>query len=184
MMKHKQGSGAGMFGQSHWQLGAVVGVLALIVIVLVLKETIPSATSSVESDASMTPTLSTESEVEPIRNVSLAPAAEEAPEAHLQRMLAEGYPILAFFHSTTCYQCTEMTRIVGEVYPDFENEVALVAVNVYDERNQSLLQQAGIRVIPTLIFVDRSGSAQGFTGIIPAEQVRAVLTSISSGDTP
>ncbi len=44
------------------------------------------------------------------------------------------------------------------------------------------LRAAGIRVIPTLVFIDRSGTAQGFTGVMPADQLKAVLINISSGD--
>lgn len=112
---------------------------------------------------------------------ALVATASELPQDHLERMLDGGVPTFMFFHSTTCAQCVEMTGIVEQVYPDFASQVALVDVNVYDDRNQALLQAAGIRVIPTLVFFDRAGAGQGSTGVMPAEQLRAVLTDISTG---
>lgn len=174
MKKHpKRAPRANKSRQTRRQFAAAIGVLILVVAVLILKQAGPSATSAGAGP-----------ETQDGDAVSLAPADDELPQAHLERMLSEGQPVLAFFHSTTCYQCVEMTKIVNQVYPDFEDQVALVDVNVYDERNQALLQQAKIRVIPTLILFDRSGAGQGFTGVMPDEQLETVLTNISSGGTP
>ncbi len=68
-----------------------------------------------------------------------------------------------------------MTEIVEQVYPNFADRVALVDVNVYDQRNQSLLGRAGIQVIPTLIFIDRDQQGQGYTGVTPAEALQEQL---------
>ena len=77
-------------------------------------------------------------------------------------MLQAGQPALAFFHSNTCQQCIEMIGIVGEVYPEFANSIALVDVNVYDERNTALLQEVRLQFIPTLIFYDQYGKSELF----------------------
>jgi thiol:disulfide interchange protein len=102
-----------------------------------------------------------------------------SPEAQLDSLLTEGHPVLAFFHSDTCYQCVQMTGIVGQVYPEYANSVALVDVNVYDERNGNLLRRAGIRVIPTLIFFDRQGRGQVAMGVMQPDQLRQQLQRIS-----
>ncbi len=102
-------------------------------------------------------------------------APQPLPEVQLDRYLADGQPILAFFHSNTCDKCIQMTKIVEQVYPDFTDRVALVDVNVYDQRNQNLLQRAGIQVIPTLIFIGRDQQGQGYTGVMPAEALREQL---------
>ena len=115
---------------------------------------------------------------------TLAPRTGESPEAHLDRLLEEGQPIFAFFHSNTCYQCTEMAKIVDQVYPDFAQQVALVDVNVYDDANQALLQRARIRVIPTLLFIDRAGEGEVSTGVMPATQLQDKLTALAAGGTP
>ena len=87
--------------------------------------------------------------------------------------------MLAFFHSNTCAQCVQMTEIVGQVYPGFADRVALVDVNVYDRRNTNLLQRAGIRVIPTMIFIDHTGSGQDFSGVMPPDALRNQLAFIA-----
>ena len=103
------------------------------------------------------------------------------PQVQLEQVLKAGQPALAFFHSNTCQQCIEMIGIVEEVYPEFSDSVALVDVNVYDERNASLLQQVQLQFIPTLIFYDQSGEAQVVVGVMQAEQLRQTLAILAGG---
>jgi thiol:disulfide interchange protein len=98
-----------------------------------------------------------------------------SPEAQLDRLLRASEPVFLFFHSNTCVQCVKMTGIVEEVYPDFSDSLALVDVDVYDERNKSLLQRANIRAIPTLIFVDREGEVGGHVGVMEPDALREQL---------
>ena len=112
----------------------------------------------------------------------LAGGSTSSPEEQLDRLLAEGQPFLAFFHSMTCTPCIQMDRIVKEVYPEFREQVGLVDVNVYDKGNQNLLQRANLRVIPTLIFVDGNGGATGYTGVMPADDLRAQLRALGGGE--
>lgn len=102
-----------------------------------------------------------------------------SPEVQVDQLLAARQPVFAFFHSNTCQQCIDMTRIVEQVYPDFNGRVYLVDVNVYDKSNQNLLRRANLRVIPTLIFIDRSGKAWGYTGVMPAADLRAQLQTLA-----
>ncbi|TFG70517.1 MAG: thioredoxin [Anaerolineales bacterium] len=180
MIKHKEVSCERKSGLTRWQVGVVVSVLILIVAVLILKNMIPSVIPMVDNPDVNSLTITAESKIDGARR-ELAPLGNELPAAHLERMLSGRHPIFAFFHSTTCTQCVEMTKIVNQIYPAFENQVALVDVDVYDERNQALLQQAGIRIIPTLVFFDQTGTAQGFTGVMPADELKAILDNISSG---
>ena len=110
-----------------------------------------------------------------------ADLAALSPEAQVDRLLAAKQPIFAFFHSTTCQQCIDMTHIVEQVYPDFNGQVYLVDVNVYDKGNQNLLRRANLHVIPTLIFIDRSGETWGYTGVMPADALREQLQTLVGG---
>jgi thiol:disulfide interchange protein len=179
---------------SPWQIAVVAGVIVLIAGVLWLKNH-PAALESAGAKAQPTLGVHDGSAVfatqQPVPETSatsdgnpLAPRADELPEAHLDRLLEEGQPVFAFFHSNTCAQCIEMTEIVKQVYPDFAQQVALVDVNVYDDANQTLLQRVGVRVIPTLIFIDRTGQSQGATGVMPAKGLREVLAGLAAGGTP
>jgi thiol-disulfide isomerase/thioredoxin len=113
--------------------------------------------------------------------LAAADLAALSPEAQVDALLAAKQPIFAFFHSNTCKQCIDMTAIVEQVYPDFDGQVYLVDVNVYDKANQNLLRRANLRVIPTLIFVDRSGETWGYTGVMPATDLREQLQTLAGG---
>jgi thioredoxin-like negative regulator of GroEL len=107
------------------------------------------------------------------------PVSSIPPEAQLEQALAAGQPVLAFFHSYTCYQCTVMMEIVADVYPEFSGSITLVDVDVYDDQNISLLNRAQIRTIPTVILFDRLGQGQVYLGVMEPGQLREGLNSIS-----
>ncbi len=81
----------------------------------------------------------------------------DLPEAQLQRALANAKPTLAFYHSTTCEQCKNMMKAMDEAYPEFAEKIVLVDVNVYEEYNAKMVEEAGILTIPALVAYDRSG---------------------------
>jgi thiol:disulfide interchange protein len=103
----------------------------------------------------------------------------DPPEVQLDRALQSGQPTLAFFHSNNCYQCIEMIKIVAQVYPPFSGSIALVDVNVYDERNEALLQRVSLRYIPTLIFYDRLGKGQVHVGVMAAGELEQALATLA-----
>ena len=163
------------------QLAIIAGVLLLIGIVLILKTQKPAVGSAgfqneLQEKAEVglaSPVAATVAPTPP------PPTPTLLPEAYLDQLLDAGEPILAFFHSNTCAQCVRMTEIVQQVYPDFADAVALVDVNVYDERNGHLLQRASLRAIPTLIFIDRTGQGQGYTGVMEPDALRAELEALA-----
>lgn len=110
-----------------------------------------------------------------------AETADALPQEQLEQVLQAGQPALVFFHSNTCQQCIEMIGIVGEVYPEFADSVAMVDVNVYDERNADLLLEVRLQFIPTLIFYDQDGQPEVFVGVMPADQLRQRLASLGEG---
>jgi thioredoxin-like negative regulator of GroEL len=135
----------------------VVGVLALVIVLLLVK-------------AGNKPQ-------EPITDIS-----GDLPATQLQNALAEHRPTLAFFHSNNCQQCIKMIGIVEQVYPEFADSIVLVDANVYDERNQMLLQKVGLQFIPTLIFYDRTGQSQVSVGVMEAAQLRQALAVLAEGE--
>lgn len=107
--------------------------------------------------------------------------AENAPQTQLAQALSAGKPILAFFHSNNCESCVEMISIIDQVYPDFQDYVVLVDVNVYEPQNEGLVRDTQVRYIPTQIFYDRSGNEHKVIGVIPPDSLRETLREISSG---
>ena len=106
--------------------------------------------------------------------------SDELPEPQLDRLLAEGQPTLAFFHSNNCVQCIKMMEVVDHIYPDFDGPVALVDVDVYDQRNSSLLRRAGIRAIPTQIFFDSQHRDELIVGPMTPEDFREKLQALAA----
>jgi thiol-disulfide isomerase/thioredoxin len=103
----------------------------------------------------------------------------DLPEAQLQRALASAKPILAFYHSTTCEQCKNMMKAMDEAYPEFADKIVLVDVNVYEEYNTEMVEEAGILTIPALIVYDRSGQQQLYIGSLDAQFLREIMQQLS-----
>ncbi|PDV98294.1 thioredoxin family protein [Candidatus Chloroploca asiatica] len=103
-------------------------------------------------------------------------------EAQFAQAQAEEQPMLLFFHSNSCESCVTMTRTIGEVWPAFQPQVALVSVNVYDQQNQDLLRTQGIRVIPTMVFIDRHGERQVEIGTMRPEVLEQRLASLAAAN--
>ena len=153
------------------QMIAIVGVLALTAGVLILKVRKSDANPADPAVGIILPTAEAA--------VMAQPTPTLLPEAQLDQLLAAGETAFVFFHSNNCVQCVRMIEIVEQVYPDFAASVPLVDVNVYDERNSNLLQRVGLRFIPTLVFVDRTGQGEVQVGVMEPEALREQLQRLA-----
>lgn len=135
------------------QLLTLAGLLVLVVAVLVIKEK-PQAVSTVSNSNLLA-------------------------EVQLDQALAARQPVLAFFHSTTCDLCIVMMDTVAQVYPQYQDTVTLVDVNVYDQQNEALLRRVSLQYIPTLIFYDHNGQAEPYIGVMEASQLGDKLAALS-----
>ena len=108
-----------------------------------------------------------------------AVAVNESPEQQLDRLLEEGRPIIVFFHSTDCVSCTKMMETVDQIYPTYQNKVALVDVHVYAQENQNLLKRAAIRSIPTQVFIDSTGNGIVAVGVMTTDQLDEQLALLA-----
>lgn len=110
-----------------------------------------------------------------------AQSTEISPQEQLKEALAAGKPVFAFYHSDNCQSCLDMMAVVAQVYPEFQDAVVLVDVNVYDPQNQALVRSVGLMAIPTQMFHDRSGDRRRVVGVMQADKLREALQVISSG---
>jgi thiol-disulfide isomerase/thioredoxin len=169
-----------------WQFLILGGVALGVIAILLIKqtptlETTPLSVAGVQA-AIVETAPAAASPGAPAAAVPFGPVAPtDLPEVQLMRALENGRPTLAFFHSLTCDSCKEMTAIVQEVYPAFASSVALVDVDVYDARNAGLLRSIGIRAIPTVVFFDRTGAGKMQIGVMPAADLRQVLSELQQG---
>jgi thiol-disulfide isomerase/thioredoxin len=152
-------------------------VLILVGLILLVKSYQANTEAAVAPSAQSTPTLpAAPADKKPQPD---APTADMLPEAQLNYFIAAKKPTLAFFHSNNCVQCIKMMEVVEQVHPDFAGQVALVDVDVYDQRNENFLRQASIRVIPTMIFIDRTSQGVVYTGPMAPDEFRAELQRLA-----
>lgn len=102
-------------------------------------------------------------------------------EIQLDEALAAKHPTFVFLHSTDCIPCKAMMDTVADVYPDFQDSVVLIDVNIYDQNNQNILRRERLQSIPTLVFYDAQGTRQVYIGAMPSDQFRDVMTQLAAG---
>jgi thiol-disulfide isomerase/thioredoxin len=102
----------------------------------------------------------------------------EIAEVQLARALKARQPTLAFYHSTNCQQCLVMMDIIDEVYPEYNDSITLVDIDVYDERNIPLMQEVGLQYIPTLMFYNNEGERFVHIGVMEAVNLHQALAAL------
>jgi len=90
-------------------------------------------------------------------------------------------PVMVLFHSTTCIPCKAMDKLLQQVRADYEPEIVFVDIITNDRANSALVQQAGIRAIPTSFFVSSAGEGKRFVGAMQEEALRAELDALLEG---
>ncbi len=109
------------------------------------------------------------------------PSASSSLESQLDQALNAKRPTFVFLHSLDCIPCKEMMGTVADVYPDFQDSVVLIDVDVYVRSNQNILRRERLQSIPTLVFYDAQGNRQLFIGAMPPDQFRQTLSQLVSG---
>lgn len=102
-------------------------------------------------------------------------------ETQLNQALQQGRPTFVFSHSMECIPCKAMINVVLQVYPEFQNSVALIDVDVYDQSNTNILRRENLRSIPTLVFYDGNGNRQMHIGVMEPDQFRQTLSALTTG---
>ncbi len=117
-----------------------------------------------------------------LKNSNNTSVSAASLEAQLDQALKDGRPTFVFLHSLDCIPCKEMMGVVADVYPEFQDSVVLIDVDVYDQRNTNILRREGLRSIPTLVFYDANGARQMFIGVMPPDQFRDTLQKLAAGN--
>ncbi|MBN1451039.1 MAG: thioredoxin family protein [Anaerolineales bacterium] len=108
-------------------------------------------------------------------------ASTASLESQLDQALNAKRPTFVFLHSLDCIPCKEMMGTVANIYPDFQDAVVLIDVDVYDKNNANILRRERLQSIPTLVFYDAQGIRQVFIGAMPSDQFRDTLTRLAAG---
>ena len=89
---------------------------------------------------------------------------------------------MILFHSTNCIPCKKMERLVAEVRGDYQPNLVFIDVITNDRANWPLIQQAGVRTIPTSYFVHASGAGKRLVGAMSEEALRVELSALLGGE--
>lgn len=117
-----------------------------------------------------------------IKSGNQTPASPISLEDQYNLALQKKQPTFVFLHSLDCIPCQAMMEVVTEVQPEFEGQVVLIDVDVYQQSNVNIMRQEGLQMIPTLVFYDRQGQRQVQVGVLQSDQLRAVLQAISGAN--
>jgi thiol:disulfide interchange protein len=121
-----------------------------------------------------------------VKFIILPPSAlsgSRSAQETLDTYLAQGMPVMVYFYSDSCSSCREMETVIDEVYPPFRATVAMIEVNVYDEKNKDLIEKTGVQITPTTLFIDKTGRRLLVPEKMSAEELRTQLSALA-GDQP
>ena len=74
--------------------------------------------------------------------------------------IAAGGAEIIKFASPMCYECQELEKVVEEVFPAYNKDITLRKIDVTqkDKQTKSLIQEHGVKLVPTTIFKDNDGN--------------------------
>ncbi len=83
-------------------------------------------------------------------------------------------PVLIEFGAAWCIPCQQMQPAMNKIEETYRNKLVVVKVDISDQRD--IAHTYGIRVIPTLVFLDKSGKEfKRLLGESTFEEIAAVL---------
>jgi thiol-disulfide isomerase/thioredoxin len=112
---------------------------------------------------------------------SAPPPATDNPAELIEWAESNKKPALIVYHSTNCVPCIKMGALVEAVRKDYEPKVTFVDVLTNVEANIDLVQEAGIRSIPTSDFLSVSGEKNRVVGLMAEEHLRSELARLAAG---
>lgn len=102
------------------------------------------------------------------------PKAAVNTQNALDKALRSGLPVVVKLGSDTCIPCRNMEPIIKELAVEQKGTAIFLSLNVYE--NRELARQAGVRVIPTILFYDKRGKpkAKREGGMSKEELLKAI----------
>lgn len=73
----------------------------------------------------------------------------------LETALKAGVPVVVKLGSDSCYPCRMMNPVIAELAVEQDGKSVFLSLDVYQRRD--LVREAGVRVIPTILFYDKHG---------------------------
>jgi len=79
----------------------------------------------------------------------------------MKAALAEHKPVVLLFTAHLCALCREAEKLLAEVQPEFEEDIAFVLVDYNAEENTALIEEFEVNVIPLLFVLSSTGERVG-----------------------
>jgi thioredoxin-like negative regulator of GroEL len=98
-------------------------------------------------------------------------ALRELDAAGLDRLVAEGAPVLAEFFGPDCAICRRLEPMLGAVAAGVGGKLTVVRVDAGADR--ALAERLAIRSVPTLILYNRGDARARRTGFATASELKA-----------
>ncbi|MCC7370219.1 MAG: thioredoxin family protein [Chloroflexi bacterium] len=96
----------------------------------------------------------------------------------VQEEIGQGQPTLLYLFSDNCGACLASRPIVDSIERELAVKLDVLRVNVSDDVGQEVRERYGIRMVPTVILLDREGVEQYRTeGRLPRKQAIAELVT-------
>lgn len=107
-------------------------------------------------------------------------AAKENP-ASMANAEVSGKPKVLHFSQEMCSECRKLQGVMTPVEAEYKNKVVFVHIDVANRNpsNEALIQKYSVRVVPTLVFIDKNGKmVQRTEGSMPKEELENYLNRI------
>lgn len=94
---------------------------------------------------------------------------------------AANQPKVLHFSQTMCSECRKLEGYYGQIKQKYQGKVVFIDIDVADgsSETQSLMKQYNVRVVPTLVFINKNGKIVKVTeGAIPQEEIEGYINSI------
>ena len=95
---------------------------------------------------------------------------------------AANQPKVLHFSQTMCSECKKLEGYYVPIKQKYQGKVVFIEIDVANgaSETQTLMQKYNVRVVPTLVFINKNGKVIKVTeGAIPQEELEGYLNSIS-----
>lgn len=93
-------------------------------------------------------------------------------------------PVVMIFSSTMCSECQKLKKVLAVVEPNYSSKVNFMKLDASssDANIQALVKKYNVYLVPTMVFVDKSGNQKHRTeGSMSKEELEKKLKDISNG---
>ncbi len=129
----------------------------------------------------------TDANLDSTDSLAVESTEDEAPE---EIIIADGYnitkkgivptggrPMIVDFTADWCQPCQDLKPIFANLKNDFIGRIDCVTINT--DENKELVKKYGIRNIPTLLFLTKTGEIKKqTTGYIPRDSINVIIDSV------